>query len=207
MSWKSIGLNVSAPVEFRQNYRNSRQIARLALAMSGMPHFKDDADLVVPQSPAADGPLPTVWKQRDEAAQLIAAAELALDRGSSQAVAVLTRNRIYEQRLCNLLKGGNPTRLHRDLNGWVTGPHIYYGTLHAAKGMEFDTVLILYCDDGLMPDQDEIDAYGEASALAREARLLYVGVTRARSELVLLHSSNLSRLLPQEPTGLYQGVS
>jgi len=48
MSWKSIGLNVSAPVEFRQNYRNSRQIARLALAMSGMPHFPFEHPLHTP---------------------------------------------------------------------------------------------------------------------------------------------------------------
>ena len=56
-------------------------------------------------------------------------------------------------------------------------------TLHAAKGLEFPVVFVAGCDDGLLPLRSwrgaEID-YGE------ERRLLFVGMTRATTRLVLL---------------------
>ncbi|MBA3366249.1 MAG: ATP-dependent helicase [Actinobacteria bacterium] len=56
LSWRSAGINLSAPViEFTENYRNTREIARLALAISRMPFFVGDPDLVEPNEPAAEG--------------------------------------------------------------------------------------------------------------------------------------------------------
>jgi len=56
-------------------------------------------------------------------------------------------------------------------------------TLHAAKGLEFPVVFIAGCDDGLLPLRPwtgaEID-------YAEERRLLFVGMTRATTRLVLL---------------------
>ncbi|MEW6754870.1 MAG: UvrD-helicase domain-containing protein [Candidatus Latescibacterota bacterium] len=55
-------------------------------------------------------------------------------------------------------------------------------TLHAAKGLEFPVVFICGVEDGLIPS-------GEPGAdAAEERRLLYVGMTRARDELVLLRA-------------------
>ncbi|MFH1808742.1 MAG: UvrD-helicase domain-containing protein [Pseudomonadota bacterium] len=59
-------------------------------------------------------------------------------------------------------------------------------TLHAAKGLEFQVVFLVGCEDGLLPlrfaaplDDDE---------LAEERRLFYVGMTRAARQLVLCHA-------------------
>jgi DNA helicase II / ATP-dependent DNA helicase PcrA len=55
-------------------------------------------------------------------------------------------------------------------------------TLHAAKGLEFSVVFIVGLEDGLLPLYwNELDP---ASA-AEERRLLYVGMTRAKDQLVL----------------------
>ena len=58
-------------------------------------------------------------------------------------------------------------------------------TLHASKGLEFERVWILSVQHGLLPHKD-----GE---LEEERRLLYVGMTRAKSELVLSYAKSDGR--------------
>jgi DNA helicase-2/ATP-dependent DNA helicase PcrA len=57
-------------------------------------------------------------------------------------------------------------------------------TLHTAKGLEFDTVFLTGCEDGVFPHQRAIDARSGAE-LAEERRLAYVGITRARKRLYI----------------------
>ena len=46
MSWRNAGINVRHVWKFEENYRNTRQVAQLALAIARMPYFSDDPDLV-----------------------------------------------------------------------------------------------------------------------------------------------------------------
>ena len=52
-------------------------------------------------------------------------------------------------------------------------------TLHAAKGLEFDTVFLPGWEEGLFPNQRALDESGRAG-LEEERRLAHVGLTRAR---------------------------
>jgi superfamily I DNA/RNA helicase len=63
-------------------------------------------------------------------------------------------------------------------------------TLHASKGLEFPVVFLAGCDDGLLPLR-----VGRAGGvdLAEERRLLFVGMTRARSYLFLSGAGRRAR--------------
>jgi Superfamily I DNA and RNA helicases len=62
-------------------------------------------------------------------------------------------------------------------------------TLHAAKGLEFDTVFLPGWEEGLFPNQRALDENGRAG-LEEERRLAHVGLTRARRRAKLYFASN-----------------
>ncbi len=81
--------------------------------------------------------------------------------------------------------------LVRDLDERAASQHapavqgVTLASLHAAKGLEWDTVFVVGCSDGFIP----ITMAEGAAAIEEERRLLYVGVTRARRDLRLSWSA------------------
>jgi len=62
-------------------------------------------------------------------------------------------------------------------------------TLHAAKGLEFDTIFLPGWEEGLFPHPRALDESGNAG-LEEERRLAYVGLTRARRRAFVTHAAN-----------------
>jgi DNA helicase-2/ATP-dependent DNA helicase PcrA len=69
------------------------------------------------------------------------------------------------------------------------GDRVSLMTLHAAKGLEFDTVFLPGWEEGLFPNQRALDESG-AKGLEEERRLAYVGLTRARRRAIVSHAAN-----------------
>jgi DNA helicase-2/ATP-dependent DNA helicase PcrA len=76
-------------------------------------------------------------------------------------------------------------------------------TMHASKGMEFNTVFIPGCESGIIP----FELFGKKSEheLAEEERLFYVGITRTKTNLFLTYAKKRfikGRLLIQQKSPL-----
>ncbi len=204
-SWRSAGLTVPQTWEFKENYRNTKQIARLGLEISKMPYFVGIADIVEPTFPRADGQLPTLVECDSREKQLTVAASVAEDSGTTKSVAILFKNR-QQEKLISIKLPSNAKRLDGNMSSWSDGPRIYYGTFHSAKGLEFDLVILPFLEKDNLPDSEHVSSHGEADALIRDGRLIYVAVTRAKTELLLLHTGTLTPLLPTEAS-LYERVT
>ncbi len=69
------------------------------------------------------------------------------------------------------------------------GDRVNLMTLHAAKGLEFDTVFLPGWEEGLFPHQRSLDEEGRAG-LEEERRLGYVGITRAKKQAHITFTQN-----------------
>ncbi len=70
-----------------------------------------------------------------------------------------------------------------------SGDRINLMTLHAAKGLEFNTVFLPGWEEGLFPSQRTMDENGLAG-LEEERRLAYVGLTRAKQRIRVSFAAN-----------------
>jgi ATP-dependent DNA helicase UvrD/PcrA len=71
--------------------------------------------------------------------------------------------------------------LYSEQDGIKDEPAITLMTLHNAKGLEYDTVFIVGCEDGAFPHMRALEEGNEEE----ERRLCYVGMTRARRRLYM----------------------
>jgi DNA helicase-2/ATP-dependent DNA helicase PcrA len=91
----------------------------------------------------------------------------------------------------------DPPNVTSDLAGTpvLDEDYLILTTIHSAKGMEWDTVYLLNVVDGSFPSEF---ATGKAELIEEERRLLYVALTRAQNDLILLtplkfHLTNQAR--------------
>ena len=89
-------------------------------------------------------------------------------------------------------------QLKEEAANWMAGHGAYFGTYHSAKGLEFDLVILPFLSDAEMPNLKDIEADEVDEILAEDGRLLYVGITRAKTSLVLTYTGNVTQLLPTD---------
>ncbi|MQM35997.1 MAG: DNA helicase, partial [Candidatus Accumulibacter phosphatis] len=77
--------------------------------------------------------------------------------------------------------------------------HVSISTMHLAKGLEFRAVVVMACDDEVIPLQARIETVGDDADLQEvydtERHLLYVACTRARDRLLVTSVEPASEFL------------
>jgi DNA helicase-2/ATP-dependent DNA helicase PcrA len=126
--------------------------------------------------------------------------------------------REYESREAEASLGGFTDKLsllsEADEEEGSREARIWLMTLHAAKGLEFPTVIMTGLEEGVFPHSR---AFEDEDELAEERRLCYVGMTRARTQLVLTgaarrrvfgeyQSMQPSRFMDEVPSSLIDKV-
>lgn len=83
-------------------------------------------------------------------------------------------------------------------------------TMHSAKGLEADKVYILDCEDVVCPNTKEVKKkaaigceFEIAKNIRNERNLLYVAITRAREQVVICYDENLTPLIGEPLSNIY----
>jgi superfamily I DNA/RNA helicase len=86
-----------------------------------------------------------------------------------------------------------------DENVETTTGHVSIATMHLAKGLEFRAVVVMACDDEVIPLQERIETVADDADLEEvyntERHLLYVACTRARDHLLVTGTDPASEFL------------
>lgn len=99
--------------------------------------------------------------------------------------------------LLSALELGVESDLKRCGNKKYTAEAVTMMTLHGSKGLEFPAVFICGAENGLIPLESE----KHPSDKEEERRLFYVGMTRAKEELVITASGEFSEFLEELKNG------
>lgn len=207
ISWRNAGFNIKDIWHFEQNYRNTKQIAALGMAISKSKYFQGVPDMVEPKSPKAEGALPAVIKFSDEKQEILSHIERAKKESVTQTVGILVRDRETVEHVAKLLRANRAKMqiLHGEMNGYELKPGISVGTYHSAKGLEFDIIYLPYFNKGRLPDPKRIVALEDIEeAMSEEIKLVYVAVTRARRGIIITYTGEITELMPSNENGLYQ---
>jgi superfamily I DNA/RNA helicase len=195
LSWRGAGLKIRKEIHFTKNYRNSPEIAQLGLAIADMPYFRDVPDMVLPDGFADAGPPPTLVRFETNQDEFLFARAQAVALGAVAPVAVLFRRNVDAERFAESCP--NARTLTAYMSTWSPAPAIWVGTVHSAKGFEFQSVILPGLSQERWPEPEAIAAEGKEAATADDGRLLYVAITRARQNLIMSSSGPLTNLLPR----------
>ena len=67
--------------------------------------------------------------------------------------------------------------------GWEQRDFVELSTMHGAKGLEYDTVIIMDANEGIVPHKKSV----LKADIEEERRMFYVAVTRAKRRLYIFH--------------------
>jgi superfamily I DNA/RNA helicase len=195
-SWKGLGVDIRGRSRtLRVNYRTSHQIRAQADRLLG-PELSDvdgNAETRTDTVSVFNGPPPSIRVLKDGEAEIAEVGRWLADR--RQAGVLPHEMGIFVRSSEQLVRAtaaascaGKQFRV-LDENVETLSGHLSVGTMHLAKGLEFRAVVVMACDDEVIPLQARIESVGDDSDLKEvyetERQLLYVACTRARDHLLV----------------------
>ncbi|MDX5365259.1 MAG: UvrD-helicase domain-containing protein [Alphaproteobacteria bacterium] len=205
-SWKSLGVDIRGRSRtLRVNYRTSHQIRQQADRLLG-PEVSDvDGNVENRRDTVSvfNGPPPVIRTVGSDAEESSAVEAWISEQAAAGllpheiGIFVRSTDEIDRARVA-VEAAGLSYRILDDHVATMSG-HVSIGTMHLAKGLEFRAVVVMACDDEIVPLQARIEAVGDDADLKEvydtERHLLYVACTRARDHLLVSGVDPVSEFL------------
>ena len=195
-SWKSLGVDIRGRSRtLRVNYRTSHQIRAQADRLLGPEVADADGNVEERRGTVSvfNGTAPTIRvcsNETDEAGVVTSWIMDLLKTGvAPHEFGVFVRSSELLPRAAAAVRATHFPITVLDEHVETLSGHVSIGTMHLAKGLEFRAVVVMACDDEVIPLQQRIEEVGDDSDLREvydtERHLLYVACTRARDFLLV----------------------
>ncbi|MDH5642410.1 MAG: UvrD-helicase domain-containing protein, partial [Nitrospira sp.] len=205
-SWKALGVDIRGRSRtLRVNYRTSHQIRMQADRLLGPQVTDVDGNVDDRRGTVSvfNGPPPLIQVHQSEEDEINAVSGWMSEHTKAgvaphefgvfvRSVAQLPRARVAVE------QAGIPFKI-LDEHVEITSGYASISTMHLAKGLEFRAVVVMACDDEIIPLQERIETVGDDADLQEvydtERHLLYVACTRARDYLLVTSVNPASEFL------------
>jgi superfamily I DNA/RNA helicase len=195
-SMNSLGIDVRGrSAGLRINYRTSHQIRTHADKL--LPKEIADVDGLAESRKGTvsmfDGPEPVVLLCDDTTAEREVVQGWITDRlregYRADEIAIFVRSEAEVKRAHDAAKAAGLSARELTEEIEVAADHVAICTMHLAKGLEFRAVVVMACDEDVLPLQERIESVSDDADLedmyVTERHLLYVACTRARDSLLV----------------------
>jgi mRNA-degrading endonuclease RelE of RelBE toxin-antitoxin system len=205
-SWKSLGVDIRGRARtLRVNYRTSHQIRQQADRLLGPAvsdvdgNTEDRSDTIS----VFNGPPPGIHVLKTEIEEIKMAGAWLAEQAKAGVLphefGVFVRSAGQLQRAQSAVEASGLSFKILDENVETSSGHVCISTMHLAKGLEFRAVVVMACDDEVIPLQERIETVGDDADLQEvydtERHLLYVACTRARDHLLVTSVEPASEFL------------
>ena len=205
-SWKALGVDIRGRSRtLRVNYRMSHQIRSqadrlLGPAVTDVDGIGDDRSDTIS---VFNGPPPVVRTLKSESEEIENVAGWLAERIKVGVLphefGVFVRSAGQVDRAKAAVKAAGLPFIILDEHADTSSGNVSISTMHLAKGLEFRAVVVMACDDEVIPLQERIETVGDDADLQEvydtERHLLYVACTRARDYLLVTSIAPASEFL------------
>lgn len=205
-SWKSLGVDVRGRSRtLHINYRTSHQIRAQADQLLGPDVSDVDGNTEDRRGTVSvfNGPAPDIRSFKSEVAECKAVTAWLVERAKEglapHELGVFVRSEAQIPRaMTAIAAAGIPFDVLDEQVETINGKASVC-TMHLAKGLEFRAVVVMACDDEVIPLQERVEAVTDDTDIEEvyntERNLLYVACTRARDRLLVTSVDPASEFL------------
>lgn len=181
-SWSDLGIRVAGrSVEFKRNYRNTRQISEAAYSL--MAHESDNEGFTPMENSLLNGPKPIVVRGNASSSERFLVAEIkTLPKNEDAVIAVPTHRMILLMEGLLAKRGIPVTKSSSEAH--IPGS-VRLSTYHALKGLQFAHVFLWAATETNFPTITV-----EPEEISKARKLMYVAMTRATRTLTIFVMQN-----------------
>jgi len=195
-SWKELGVELRGRSKtLRINYRTSHQIRRQAdrLLAPELTDVDGNSEERRGTISVFNGPQPAIIKSASQTEEIKAVSQWLAERLNESMlpheIGVFVRSAEEVERAVAAAEANGLPYIILDESVSTTYRKVSLSTMHLAKGLEFRAVVVMACDDEIIPLQARIESVTDGVDLEEvydtERHLLYVACTRARDQLLV----------------------